>query len=210
MEIIDISLPISPEMPVWPGDPPILLDKIQSIDQGAHVNVTQMSCSVHSLTHVDAPHHFLNDGRTVDTLPLELLVGPVQVIAIPDEINTVTASVLESSSIQPGTKRILIKTRNSNLWRQGDRNFHEDFAAITPGGAEWLVDHEVLLVGVDYLSVAQFKQGGPTHRILLTAGIVVLEGLDLSAVEPGSYGLVCLPLKILGSDGAPARTILIK
>jgi arylformamidase len=210
MKIIDVSLAISPEMPVWPGNPSIVLDQFQSIGKGAHVNETRMSCSVHSLTHVDAPHHFLNDNRTVESLPLEVLVGPVQVIAIPDQAGMVSASILGTAPILPGTKRILIKTRNSNLWRVEDRKFHEDFVALTPDGAEWLVDHEVLLIGVDYLSVAQFKQGGPTHRILLSAGIVIVEGLDLSAVEPGCYDFVCLPLKISGSDGAPARAILIK
>lgn len=210
MKIIDISLPISPEMTVWPGNPPIVLDQFQSMGKGAHVNETRISCSVHCLTHVDAPHHFLNDSRTVESLPLDVLIGPVQVVALPDEISLVTASVLGTASILPGTKRILMKTRNSYLWSAGDRKFHEDFVAITPDGAEWLVDHEILLVGVDYLSVAQYKQGGPTHRILLSAGIIIVEGLDLSAVEPGSYDLVCLPLKILGSDGAPARAILIK
>jgi arylformamidase len=210
MEIHDITLPVSPGMPVWPGDPPLVLEQLESMDAGAHANVSRLDCSVHTGTHVDAPHHFLNNGRTVESLPLDVLIGPVQVVAISSGAELVTASVLESASIPHGTTRLLLKTRNSDIWQRGEERFQENFVAVSSDGAEWLVAHGVRLVGVDYLSVAPFKNSGPTHHILLKAGMVILEGVDLSAVEPGVYDLYCLPLKLVGSDGAPARAILVR
>lgn len=195
-------------MPVWPGDPPVVLQQISSIKQGANANVSRLDCGVHTGTHVDAPHHFLDDGRTIETLSLDVLVGPVLVIQIPDEMETITAEILNAGGIPAMTKRLLIRTRNSHLWEKGVREFDQKFVGISNDGAEWLVNAGMKLVGVDYLSVAPFHQSGPTHRTLLSAGIVIVEGLDLSKVVPGPYELYCLPLKLLGSDGAPARVIL--
>ncbi len=209
MKIYDISLPISPALPIWPGDSPLVLERVESMDDGAHVNVSRLSCSVHTGTHVDAPHHFLNDGRTVESLPLEALIGPAWVAALPPGADLVTASVLEAASIPGGTTRLLLKTRNSEIWRRGEMRFQEDFVAVSPDGAEWLVAHGIRLIGVDYLSVAPFQDSDPTHHILLKAGVIILEGVDLSAVEAGTYDLYCLPLKLAGSDGAPARAILV-
>lgn len=210
MKIYDITLPIAPGMPVWPGDPPLVLERVESMDDGAHVNVSRLACSVHTGTHVDAPHHFLNDGRTVEMLPLDVLTGPAWVAALPSGVDLVTAAVLEAASIPAGVTRLLLKTRNSELWRRGETRFQEEFAAISPDGAEWLTGRGVRLIGVDYLSVAPFQDSDPTHHILLKAGVVILEGVDLSAVEAGAYELYCLPLKLVGSDGAPARAILIE
>lgn len=209
MKIHDISLMISPAMPVWPGDPALVLERIESMDAGAHVNVSQLECSVHTGTHVDAPHHFLNNGQTVENLPLEILCGPACVIEIPHSVDLLTASVLSSAALPAGATRLLLKTRNSEFWQRGENNFQENFVAIAPDGAEWLVSHGVKLVGVDYLSVAPFKNSDATHNILLKEGIVIVEGLDLGAIKTGTYDLYCLPLKLLGSDGAPARVILV-
>jgi len=209
MKIYDISLPISPAMPVWPGDPALVLERVESMDDGAHVNVSRLSCSVHTGTHVDAPHHFLNDGRTVESLSLDALTGPAWVAAIPPGADLVTAPVLEAASIPAGTTRLLMKTRNSEIWRRGEMRFQEDFVAVSPDGAEWLLAHGIRLIGVDYLSVAPFQDSDPTHHLLLKSGVVILEGVDLSAVEAGAYDLYCLPLKLVGSDGAPARAILV-
>jgi arylformamidase len=209
MPIYDITLPISPDMPVWPGDPPLILERVESMDAGAHVNVSRLDCSVHIGTHVDAPHHFLNDGRTIENLPLDVLTGSAIVVCIPDDVDLVTADVLEKAAVPDGTLRLLLKTRNSQIWQRGELEFCEDFVAVSPDGAEWLVEHGVRLIGVDYLSIAPFKDSDPTHHILLKAGLVILEGLDLSAVEPGAYALYCLPLNLIGSDGAPARAILV-
>lgn len=210
MKIYDISLTISPNLPVWPGDPPIELERIESMDEGAHANVSRLNAGVHVGTHVDAPHHFLNDGRTIEQLPLDVLTGPCYVTQMPDGIEAINAEALEGMSLPSGTTRILFGTSNSKLWSRGETEFQEDFVAVTEDGAEWLVGRGIQLVGVDYLSVAPFSDSVPTHRILLQAGIVVIEGLNLSAVPRGFYELYCLPLKLLDSDGAPARAILIQ
>jgi arylformamidase len=209
LKLYDISLTISPDMPVWPGDPAVVLERIESMDGGSHVNVSQLSCSVHTGTHVDAPHHFLNDSRTVESLALEGLCGPVLVIDLGEDVDLITAQVLEAADIPAGTLRLLFKTRNSQLWARGEKRFFEKFVAISPDGADWLMRFGVKLVGVDYLSVAPFKQSDAPHQALLKPGIIILEGLDLSAVSAGKYDLYCLPLKLAGSDGAPARAILV-
>jgi arylformamidase len=210
MKIFDISLTISPELPVWPGDPPVELEQVESMDRGAHANVSHLSAGVHTGTHVDAPHHFLNDGRTVEQMPLDVLIGPCYVIQLPDEVEAITAEALDGTALPEGTKRILFGTSNSRFWSQGEAEFQEDFVAVTEDGAEWLVERGIQLVGVDYLSVAPYGDSVPTHTALLQAGVVVVEGLDLSAVPRGFYDLYCLPLKLLGADGAPARAVLVQ
>lgn len=209
MKIYDITLTISPSMPVWPGDPSVVLERIESMDAGAHVNVSQLSCSVHTGTHVDAPHHFLNDGRTVESLPMDILCGSALVLSLGDEVDLVTADVLEAAAIPDGTSRLLLKTRNSQLWACGEKEFVKEFVAISPDGADWLVRRGVKLVGIDYLSIAPFGLSDVPHQVLLKPGIILLEGVELSAVPPGAYTLYCLPLKLAGSDGAPARAILV-
>ncbi len=210
MKIFDISLTISPEMPIWPGDPAIELERITSMDEGAHVNISRLSASVHIGTHVDAPHHFLNDGRTVEQLPLEVLTGPCYVTQLPDGVEAITAEALDTISLPADVKRILFGTSNSRFWAQGVTDFQENFVAVTEDGAEWLVERGIQLVGLDYLSVAPYGDSIPTHTVLLQAGVVIVEGLDLSAVPRGFYDLYCLPLKLLGADGAPVRAILIQ
>lgn len=208
MRIYDITLPISPDLPVWPGEPAVVLEKVSSMDAGAHDNVSRLACGVHTGTHVDAPHHFMNDHRTVEMLALDIMVGPAQVIQIPQEVKVVSAALLEKAILPPGTERLLLKTSNSQLWERGENTFYTDFVGISADGAEWLVRNGIKLVGIDYLSVAPYHQSIPTHRTLLGAGVIIVEGLDLSAIDPGSYILYCLPLKLVGSDGAPARVIL--
>jgi arylformamidase len=209
MKIFDISLPVASGMIVWPGDPPVVLERVSSMDAGDHDNVSRLAFSVHTGTHVDAPHHFLNDGRTVDTLSLDVLIGSVLVIQVPDEVGLITAALFEKAAIQPGTLRLLLKTRNSRLWEKSVREFDRGYIGLSVDAAEWLVRAGVKLVGIDYLSVAPFNESIPVHQALLKPGIVILEGLDLSAVSPGFYTLYCLPLKLVGSDGAPARVILV-
>ena len=210
MTIYDISLTISPFLPTWPGDPALELKQIESMDKGAHANVTHISAAVHLGTHVDAPHHFLNDGRTVENLPLDVLTGPCYVVQLPDGVEAITAEMLERMELTFDFKRVLFGTSNSHWWKNGETKFQTDFVAITEDGAEWLVKRGVQLVGVDYLSVAPYGDSVPTHTVLLKAGVVVVEGLNLSQVSRGFYDLYCLPLKIAGSDGAPARAILIQ
>ena len=210
MTIYDISLTISPALPTWPGDPALELEQIESMDKGAHANVTRISAAVHLGTHVDAPHHFLNDGRTVENLPLDILTGPCYVTQLPDGVDMITAEVLERTEITSDMKRVLFGTSNSHWWKNGETKFQTDFVAITEDGAEWLVARGLQLVGVDYLSVAPYGDSVPMHTILLKAGVVIVEGLNLSQVSRGFYDLYCLPLKIANSDGAPARAILIQ
>ena len=210
MTIYDISLSISPNLPTWPGDPGLKLEQYASMDKGEHYNATQISSSVHLGTHVDAPRHFLNDGNTVEQLPLEVLTGPCYVTQLPDGIEAITAEVLDRTEITSEMKRVLFGTSNSHYWAKGESRFQTDFVAITEDGAEWLVERGIQLVGVDYLSVAPYEESIPTHTVLLKAGVVIVEGLNLANIMRGFYDLYCLPLKIAGSDGAPARAILVQ
>lgn len=209
MPIYDISLTISPSMPVWPGDPPVKFTQTEAMDAGAEYNLTRLDISAHTGTHVDAPHHFLNDDRTVESLPLEVLTGPCYVVQLPDDVDEISAEVLDRIPLAAGTTRILFGTRNSRFWVQGENRFQEDFVAVSEDGAVWLVERGIKLVGIDYLSVAPFTDSVPTHQVLLKAGVVVLEGINLSQVQRGFYDLFCLPLKLAGADGAPARAILV-
>jgi len=209
MHTYDISLTISPELPVWPGDPRVSLRRTSSIADGAEANVTHLAMSAHTGTHVDAPLHFLADGTPVHALDLRMLMGRVFVLHLPD-VELITADVLRHAEIPPRTRRLLFRTRNSDLWAAGDASvFQQDYVALSADAAEYLVGRGVKVVGVDYLSVAPFHATAPTHRILLRGGVVVIEGLNLSAVSEGRYTLYCLPLKLLGADGAPARAVLV-
>jgi len=210
MTIYDISLSLSPNLPTWPGDPGLKLEQFESMDKGALYNATQLSSSVYVGTHVDAPRHFLKDGSTVERLPLEVLTGPCYVAQLPDGIDAITAEVLDRTEITSEMKRVLFGTSNSHFWAKGESKFQTDFVAITEDGAEWLVGRGIQLVGIDYLSIAPYSESIPTHQVLLRAGVVVVEGLNLSNIMRGFYDLYCLPLKIAGSDGAPARAILIQ
>jgi len=208
MTIYDISLTISPDLIGWPGDGAALIERVLKIEDGEIANVTHLSMSAHTGTHIDAPYHFLKDGNTVENLPLDVLIGEASVIEI-KEAPLLTATVLKEAHIPQNTKRLLIKTRNSEQWKKGAKEFIEDYVAISGDGAEYLVELGVQLIGVDYLSVAPFDDLVPTHQTLLGANVVIVEGLNLAGIEPGAYTLYCLPLKIAGSDGAPARAILV-
>jgi arylformamidase len=208
MRIYDISLAITPAMPVWPGDPPVQLELVHRIADGANANASRLACGVHTGTHVDAPFHFIEGAGTVEAMPLEILSGPAYVADL-SSADVIDVPALRRARIPPRTRRVLFKTRNSRLWESDDRTFHRDFVAVNAEGASWLVERGVKLVGVDYLSVAPFGNSRPTHRILLEAEVVIVEGLNLAAVRRGRYTLHCLPLKLAGSDGAPARAILV-
>jgi arylformamidase len=206
--IHDISIPIKAGGLVYPGNPAIEITAQQAISQGAGANVSLISFGSHTGTHVDAVKHFFDDGETIDHIDPARFIGPAIVIAMDDSTKQVTAADLEQHDLR-GHTRVLIRTRNSGLL--ADPEFHRDYTYLAPDGAQYLVDKGVDLVGVDYLSIEQFRSGHHrTHRTLLEKGIVIVEGLDLSAVEAGEYDLVCLPLKLAGLDGAPARAILIE
>lgn len=207
--IYDISLPVSESMVVWPGDPPVEITQPMHLARGDEATVSRLNLGAHTGTHLDAPAHFILDGASVDTLDLNLLVGPAQVVEA-RQADALSAEVLQGLSIPAGVERLLFRTRNSQLWARGVREFDQAFVGLAEDGARWLVSRGVRLVGTDYLSVATWDEIVPTHRVLLEAGVVLLESLDLSRVVAGAYQLVCLPLKLAGVEGAPARAILIE
>ncbi len=209
MIIHDISLTITQDMPTWPDDPHPKLTSLARISDGELANVTHLSLSAHAGTHIDAPWHFLANGARLESIPLEILIGRVYVIEIP-QVAIITANDLRSAEVPTGARRVLLKTRNGDFWERGENTFQTEFVAIAPDAAAWLVERGIQLVGIDYLSVAPFNDPQPTHQILLRAGIVIVEGLNLSQVKTGQYTLFCLPLKFEGIDGAPVRAILIE
>ncbi|HZY46145.1 MAG TPA: cyclase family protein [Anaerolineae bacterium] len=209
MKFYDVSLTISNDLPTWPGDPSVSLQRVSDMDKGDGANVSRLDCGVHTGTHVDAPVHFVPGGSGVDTLSLDTLIGMCEVRRVPDEAKAISAEILEALQIPFGTIRVLFRTSNSAIWARGENKFQTNFVAIDQSGAEWIVAHGIKLVGVDYLSVAPFDAGLPTHDILLRAGVIPIEGLNLSQIEPGEYLLYCLPLKLKDADGAPARVVLI-
>lgn len=209
MKIFDISLPLSAELPVWPGDPRISVTRKKNIESDG-VNSSHLSCNVHAGTHVDAPFHFLSTGSTVERMPLEALIGAAWVGRVP-EAREIGAKVLDGLKVPKGVQRLLLRTRNSEQWTHAPTEFDPDFAALTPEGAQWVVDRGIRLIAVDYLSVQRFADKKPaTHVTLLDAGVVIVEGVDLHEVPEGGYQLVCLPLRLVGAEGAPARAVLMK
>ena len=209
-KIIDISVPVTPDLPVWPGDPRVVLERFRKISAGSDSNDSRLACSVHCGTHVDAPAHFVENGSTIEDLGLDILIGPAAVAEFP-EIDVITPDLLENQKLPPGTKRLLLKTKNSDLWTDPEHTFHTDFVALSADAAAWMVEREIRLVGIDYLSIQLFSDAEPqTHRTLLEAGVVIVEGLNLQKVSPGCYQFICLPLKLAGSEGAPARAVLIQ
>jgi arylformamidase len=207
--LIDISLPVSNALPTWPGDPAVSLEREGKMEEGSVANISRLNAGVHTGTHVDAPLHFIPNDIGADELDLDRFVGLCQVIELAGE-GRITAADLEGAGIAAETERLLIKTRNSAWWQEQPLRFHTEFRALDSTAARWVVARGLKLVGVDYLSVEPFEaeENHPTHGILLGARVGVIEGLDLHAVEPGRYRLICLPLKLVGSDGAPARTVL--
>jgi arylformamidase len=205
MKLIDISVPIDSNLATYPGNTPFSLEAIKRIAKGDSSNVSTIHLSAHSGTHVDAPRHFFDTGDGVESLPLEMLCGRTRVV----EVRTrghITGADLADLDLRDDI-RLLLKTRNSRLW--GSPEFDTGFIGVAESGARFLVDHGIKVVGVDYLSVEPFKTpGAPTHHVLLSAGTIVIEGLNLRDVAPGSYEMFCLPLAVVGADGAPARVIL--
>ena len=205
--IYDISVPIRSGGIVYPGNPEIDISLQQAVAKGAGANVSAIRFGSHTGTHADAARHFFDDGQPVDQIPLDRLIGPALLVSFPDNVRAIGATELKAHDLR-GRTRILLRTQNSALLSQ--KQFAPDYTYLAPDGAEYLVDKGVELVGIDYLSIEQFHSGHHrTHRTLLAKSVVILEGLDLSAPPPGEYQLICLPLRIEGCDGAPARAVLI-
>lgn len=212
MKIYDISLPISPTMPVWPGDPPVQLTQVSSISLGDSANVSRIDMGVHCGTHIDAPKHFIDDGITMDKILLEKLVGKVLVIEIDHEENVISDVVLKQHPnrlLLEKASKVIFRTKNSILWNESPTAFRQDYVGINTAGAIYLSQLGLDLIGIDYLSIAPYEETLQPHQILLNSEIVLLEGLNLSGVPGGLYDLYCLPLSLPGCEGSPARAILI-
>ena len=209
MNIIDISIPLSEKTPVWEGDKGISISRVEKIEEDSDFNVSRIELGVHAGTHIDAPFHVFEDGDTVNQIPLDILIGSVQVVEIPNGISVIDKNCLMNLNFQDGIDRILFKTSNSIYWETDPFSFHKEYVAINSEGAEYIADMDLRLVGVDYFSVSSYDDLKQPHLILLDRGIVLLENLDLSQVVLGIYKLICLPLKIIGTDGVPVRAVLI-
>ncbi|HVG17996.1 MAG TPA: cyclase family protein [Blastocatellia bacterium] len=205
MKIYDVTLPLSEDMIVYPGDPPVKIERKNVISKNeAAYNLSHYSFGSHSGTHVDPPIHFIINGVTVDKLPLELLMGRARVVEV--TAARIDEAVLEEFDFTADA-RVLFKTRNSYLLN--GKKFAEDYVYMTAGAARTLVSNGIKVVGIDYLSIEKFgDESYETHRTLLGAGTVIIEGLDLREIEPGDYEMICLPLKVKDGDGAPARVVL--
>jgi arylformamidase len=207
--IFDISVPISSTLPLYKGDPPAEIVRVADFDRGDAMTLSRMAMGAHTGTHVDAPLHFIRGGGTVDQLDLQVLIGPARVVELPPVVGEIAGSDLEAAHLPAGTQRILFKTRNSTLWSQP--GFQEDFVALGVDGARWLLARGVRLVAIDYLSIEAFgSRDFPVHQLLLSAGVVIVEAVNLEGIPEGEYQLICLPIKLQGAEGAPARALLIQ
>lgn len=201
----DITVPLVPEMANWPGNPSFKRDLFKAISRGNSSNVSAISMSCHAGTHVDAPYHSSDAGPGIDAIPLSVLIGPARVAEI-GAVDKVSATDLRAIDMT-GVQRLLLKTRNSTYLRE--REFRENFVCVDESAARYMVEKGIKLLGVDYFSVDRHGDSQKlAHRTLLGHGVVILEAIDLFAVKPGDYELICLPLSIPGSDGAPARAVL--
>lgn len=206
--IIDISVPLSSNLPTWPGGYGLKISRLLEIGENSEANVSRLDFDVHCGTHIDAPMHFVKNGKSTDQLKLEKMIGNCYVADLPESISTITSNDLDKLNIPKGITRVLLKTSNShnNLW--DSKEFNKDFCAITNDAAEWIVKNQIELIGIDYCSIQKFLDSSETHQILLENAVIILEGLDLRNVDPGNYYLICLPISINGIEGAPVRAIL--
>lgn len=208
--IYDITVPISNELPTWPDDPSVQLTVWRSLSLGDSANVSMLNFGAHTGTHVDAPAHFIEGAAKIESLPLDVLIGQAQVVEVPIDLFVIDEEFV-LAHCAPDTKRIVFKTRNSAFWNEPILEFHTDFTYLDLKAAERLVELGVKLVGIDYLSIEKYDSSKhETHLALLSHGVVILEGLNLTDIPAGKYELICLPLRLRNSkgDGAPARVVL--
>lgn len=210
MEILDITLPLSNQTPVWEGDKGITIRQVAFRERSSDFNISRVEFGVHAGTHIDSPYHLSSQGYTVDKIPLDTLVGPAAVLEISSDVKFINPEALLSCGFKSGMDRIILKTQNTRFWVDDPTGFHGDFIGINSEGAEFMVDQGVKLVGIDYFSASPMSDLVRPHEILLGAGVVILENAYLVDVNPGDYHLTCLPLKLMGTDGAPVRAILTR
>ena len=214
-EVFDVTVPFSPHVPVWPTHPPTAVEPMRRIARGDRANVSRVAISSHAGTHVDANWHYVDGGAKLLEIPLARWVGPCRVVRIPDEVRVIEPTHLDAADVPPGTERLLLRTANSNEWAAWSGTeplpFREDYVGLSPAGAAWVVERGIKLVGTDYLSIGPYGDANrESHLTLLGNDVLIVETLDLSAVAPGPYDLVCLPLKLAVGDGAPARVLLVR
>jgi arylformamidase len=210
MNIFDVTMPIKNLMPVWPGDPLVENQLVSSIENGDEANVTIIKMSAHTGTHIDAPKHFIKSGTAIEGLSLVTLLGEVEVVDIDFRISQIDALTLSKLNKTQWPQRVLFKTNNSKMRLLEEDCFNQNFIALLPDAAEYLVQKGVKLVGIDYLSIAPFEDGSDTHIKLLENNVIVIEGLNLADISPGIYELIALPILLEDADGAPARVLLIQ
>ncbi|HET6863047.1 MAG TPA: cyclase family protein [Pyrinomonadaceae bacterium] len=211
MTYYDITVPLINEMPTYPGDPGIKITDWRSLANGDAANVSHMNFGAHTGTHIDAPAHFIKGAPKIESLDLEVLIGEATVVEVPDNYLSIDADFVDQHLPPAGPIRVLFKTRNSAFWSKPDGPFRTDFTYLELSAAKKLVERNVKLIGIDYLSIEKFAQENhETHLELLSNGVVIVEGLNLASVPPGNYELVCLPLRIRSGqgDGSPARAVL--
>jgi arylformamidase len=203
MALHDVSIPIHPGMVIYHDNPGVEIELDSAISRGATANVSKLTMGAHTGSHVDGPSHFYDGRRGADSLPLDAMIGPALVLELPDvQGGSITGEDLRMAAIPVGTERLLLKTRNSELWDRTE--FTRDFLRLDGSAADHVLELGIRLIGIDYLSI-----GDPdAHLALLGAGVVALEGLDLRRIDPGAYELLCLPLRVIDTDGAPARVVL--
>lgn len=210
MPIYDVTVPLSNELPTYPGDPGIEIGDWRALAKGDSANVSVVHFGAHTGTHVDAPAHFIEGASKVESMPLDVLIGEALVVEVPDDVVTIDEAFV-TANVAPGTTRVLFKTRNSAFWEETPPQFHSDFTHLNLAAATRLRDQGAKLIGIDYLSIERFKSGThEVHLALLSQGVVIVEGLRLGDVAAGVYELICLPMRLhskLG-DGAPARAVL--
>ncbi len=210
MPLYDVTVPVSNELPTWPSDPAVEISDFSSLSAGDAANVSMLNFGAHTGTHVDAPAHFIEGAAKVESLSLDALIGDAVVIELPEDALAIDEAFVQKHYM-PGTQRVLFKTRNSAFWSEAEPKFHTDFTYLDLPAAKWLVEQGIKLVGIDYLSIEKYASARhETHLALLSHGVVILEGLNLTGIAPGQYELFCLPLRLRSNkgDGAPARVVL--
>ena len=207
--VFDVSLPLSPDLCVWHGDPAILVEPASRISSGSAASVSRLPCASHTGTHVDAQWHFVDDGKKLEEIAPRRWNGPCWVVALADDVIRIEPDHLDAAGIPSATERFILKTSNSRLWNQHPLRFTEGYVGLSPEAAQWVIDRGIGLVGSDYLSIESYQEPGHlTHLVLLGNEILILDGLNLSDVAPGAYDLLCLPMRHTAGDGAPPRALL--
>ncbi len=206
-QYIDISFPISFNLPTWPGSIGFLPQWHKKMLEGETHNLSSFTIDSHIGTHLDAPLHFVDKGKTISGLDLNTLIGDAYVMEVRNR-ETITNVDLEQLALPDDCKRLLLKTDNQDFWKRGETQFQKDFCGMDVSGAEWLVQKGIKLIGIDYLSIQRFDDGPEVHQILLNAEVVIVETLNLQNVAVGKYELTCLPINLEELEGAPVRAVL--